>query len=277
MDIRSISVQPNSATHLEELKKERARRRLQKLLSKRPDIANKFLEKIEKKGSIKPPVPEPTHPPIPKPKPAPMPEEVKIEPLPQPAPTPLPVIETEAPKPVVTAWMTESEKSDLNSMFTILETNAMGIYACLKAFFCKQNCQPYHMHVSCIKKQLIYMQDNLIKKFPQVETPERRNLFSAFQNLANILQEAETAIIKVVDPKPTGLFNFGIKFNAIEPLLATWKKQANQILNSMRGFIQPNMLARLNKLRDAINRMFDFQKELSTLAIPGIISHRLKT
>lgn len=254
----------NGEARLKELRKEHSRRRIATILHDHPGVASKFIQKAREKGK-KPttkrfiPVPTPTHPLMPAPKP-----EVKPEP----------------PKPVIKPWMTDNDLSDMNTIFTVLETNAMRVYACLDAFFCKTNCQSYQTHVNCLKGQIAYLQTNLIQTFPQAETPERRQIFTEFQKLAPILEQAETALLKVIDQKypssAMGVLQLGSQFAGAKPLLAAWKKQANLIVNTLRRLLRPDMLPRLNKLQTAINRMFDFGKNMGTEII-GIMRHRLKT
>lgn len=270
----------NGEARLKELRKEHSRRRIATILHDHPEVASKFIQKAQEKGK-KPttkvfvPVPAPTHPLMPEPEPKPEPKPVvKAEPAPKPEVKPAP------PKPVVKPWMTDNDLSDMNTIFTVLETNAMGVYACLDAFFCKTNCQSYQTHVNCLKGQMAYLQTNLIRKFPQTETPERRQIFTEFHNLAQILERAETALLKVIDQKypssAMGVLQLGSQFSNVKPLLATWKKQANQIVNNLKRLLRPDMLPRLNKLQTAINRMFDFGKNMGTEII-GIIKHRLQT
>ena len=266
---------------------ELAKMHLRTLLRERPDLADKFLKEVEKKdggkvapGPTKPKtverVPTKTDPLMPARPPEfaepEGPDKQRREPEVLPEPTPAP-----APKP----WMTDSELSDLNTIFTRLESNAARTYACLKAFFCKTNCQPYRMHAECLKSQVADLHNNLLARFPQAETPERRALFAAFQNLAQITERSETALLKVIgqkyEPSFKGVLNIKAQFNNVTPLLEGWQKQSNQTINSIKGLIKPEMVPRLNKLRDALNRMYNFQSTLPLLQIPGIIAHRLKT
>lgn len=266
------------ASNGEERLKELYRRRIATILHDHPEVASKFIQKAAQKGKVTTtkvftPVPAPTHPLMPEPEPIP---EVK----PAPDPTPVPEVKPEPPKPVVKPWMTDNDLSDLNTIFTVLETNSMRVYACLDAFFCKTNCQSYQTHLNCMKSQIAYLQTNLIQKFPQAETPERRQIFIEFQKIAQILERAETALLKVIDQKypssPIGVLQLGKQFASTKPLLATWKKQANQIVNTLKRLLRPDMLPRLNKLQTAINRMFDFGKNMGTEII-GIMKHRLQT
>ncbi len=263
------------ASNGEERLKELHRRRIATILHDHPEVASKFIQQAAKKGKeatkVFAPVPAPTHPLIPEPEPKPV---VKAEPAPKPE------VKPEPPKPVVKPWMTDNDLSDLNTMFTVLETNSMVVYACLDAFFCKTNCQSYQTHVNCLKGQMAYLQTNLLQKFPQAETPERRQIFTEFQNLAQILERAETALIKVIDqkypPSAMGVIQLGSQFSNAKPLLATWKKQATQRINTLKRLLRPDMLPRLNKLQTAVNRMFDFGKNMGTEII-GIMKHRLQT
>jgi len=280
----SLIVQANNdPQHAQEL-----RFRMITLLHKHPNLAVKFIEAARQKGASKSkvftPVPAPTHPLMPEPAPAPTPApKPEQKPISKPAPTP--VVKPEpAPKPkpepipVVQAWMTQNDVSELNTIFTVLESNAKGVLACLQAFFSQTNGQSYQTHVDCLKSQISYMQRNLLQKFPQADTPERRNIFSEFHNLAQILEKAETALLSIMHPKPSGVINFGTKYNGVDKLLPTWQKQANIAINTLRRTVQPkDILERLTSLQGAINRMFDFRKTLSAWEIPGIISRRLKT
>lgn len=263
---------------------ELAKIRLRTLLRERPDLANNFLKEVEKKdgGKAAPgPTKSKTVEPVPAKKDPLMPESDML-PKPAPAPEPTPVKKAEpAPAPAPKPWMTDSELSDLNTIFTVLESNAARTYECLKAFFCKANCQPYRVHVECLKSQVAYLHNNLLSKFPQAETPERRALFAAFQNLAQITERSETALLKVIgqkyEPSFKGVMSIRAQFNHVAPLLETWQKQSNQTINSIKGLIKPEMVPRLNKLRDTLNRMYNFQSTLPLLQIPGMITHRLKT
>ena len=266
------------ASNGEERLKELHRRRIATILHDHPEVASKFIQKAKEKErrtttKVFVSVPAPTQPPIPESESKPEPV-VKAEPAPKPAVTP------EPPKPVVKPWMTDNDLSDLNTIFTVLETNSMGVYACLDAFFCKKNCQSYQTHVNCLKGQIAYLRTNLIQKFPQAETPERRQIFTEFQKLAQILEQAETALLKVIDQKypssAMGVLQLGGRFSNAKPLLAAWKKQANQIVNILKRLLRPDMLPRLNKLQTAVNRMFDFGKNMGTEII-SIMRHRLKT
>ncbi|TET36823.1 hypothetical protein E3J61_00195 [Candidatus Dependentiae bacterium] len=263
------------ASNGEERLKELHRRRIATILHDHPEVASKFIQKAAQKGKatttkVFTPVPAPTHPLMPEePKPV-----VKAEPAPKPA------VKPEPPKPVVKPWMTDNDLSDLNTIFTRLETNSMGVYACLDAFFCKKNCQSYQTHVNCMKSQIAYLQTNLIQKFPQAETPERRQIFIEFQKITATLERAEMALFAVINQKypasAIGVMQLGKQFASAKPLLATWKKQADQAVNTLRGLLRPEMLPRLNKLRNAINKMFDFGKNMG-IEIIGIMRHRLQT
>ncbi len=269
--------------------KDRSRRRLQILLQDRPELADKFLKEAAKKDGDKPTptrplpppkppvvVPEPASEPTPEPEPIPKPGGYAV---PKPKPTPVPEVKPEPPKPVVKPWMTENDLSDLNTIFTVMETNSMTVYACLDAFFCKANCQPYRTHVDCLKKQLAYLRTNLLRKFPQAETPERRKIFTEFQKVATTLERAELALLKVIDQKYSprfGALKLGTNYLNIKSLLETLKKEANQSINAIKRELRPDKVDRLNKLRNAVNRMFDFGKNMGTEII-GIIKHRLKT
>lgn len=261
---------------LQKLKTDYAKQRLRSLLHEHPNLAQKFLEELEKKSTSTKPTPpsmpvqpEPVRPP--EVKPAPLPEV-----RPEPIPTPMPKVE-EAPKP----WMTDREKSNVNTIFSVLESNAIGVYKCLSDFFCKDNCQPYRVHISCLKSQIAYLHDNLTNKFPQTDTAERRKIFMEFQKLASILDDAETELLKIINqqyaPSYVGAVQLGLEFAKTEPLLDTWNKQANAAINLLiREFrTGTDTVSRFTKLRESINKMFHFGSNMSRMEALNIMVHRL--
>lgn len=255
--------------------KEIARLKLLLLLQEQPDLAERFLQKIEGR---KVQLPQEIQPAITK---QPVPPQNLAQPV-----TPAlrdvreQSVQVEKPaisKPAVKGLITEGELSSLNKIFSVLETNAKSILSCLRAFFCRENCQPYQHHVHCLKSHLTYLKTNLVSQFPQPETAERQKVFGEFKKISTILERAETALLNVIDQQyGNGILaagKLGKNFLSSKPLLDAWKKESNASINILKREI-PAMQKQLETLRTHLNNLFDFGKDIG-LEVMGIITHRL--
>ncbi len=267
--------------------------RLRKLLRDHPEVAEKFLKKIAKQPRatqdqpprqtpvkpkpVVPPKPEVKKPVILPPEPAPKPAPV---PTPKPEPVPIP---TQAPKPVEKPWITEQERNYIHSILTILETYSARVFIAIESFFSKNNYQPLKTHVASLRAQLSYLQQNLVQKFPQAETPERRALFTQLHNITKAMEQAQILLCNTVDkqysPSALGAVKLGNEFSKIAAPLDRQQAIANQNSIALRKALLvgkiPDTAARVGRLQVNLNKIFDYGKG-NTMAILSGVTHRLR-
>lgn len=186
--------------------------------------------------------------------------------------------------PQATAHMNRQELEQYKTVITNLDQYMLKVYGCIERFLSKNNSAPYKAHVGDFKKELEFLKTNVVNQMPQGDTATGKKVFGALKEVAKSLESSQSMMCQTLDRNYTTAWipakALGDELDKLTPpvnkLRAHIDMQVGVLRNELRHNGQQELLHRLNKLYQLINKTFDYGNAKSRFELAGVLMHRLK-